>query len=485
MSLTGETKEIQTSRFLVLKHGQRRVMVRRQRSYNLMVDSACKCFPSIPKDMIMLQTNQLDVCDGHYADITAEIWDDVIDLLRVVEVTRREEMTVPVPLPLDARAISSPDDGLVLSQVNEQDSCGDSDEITVNVVFPSGEIRPTKISREMRVNKLVADASQIVGHCPTPLKAAQFGKGGGMGPAGAVILRGKRSIGSYDIKDGDIISILFSGPGPGGVVEPEDPSIHFKKRVVIHPSFKNENSINDHPKGRLMTKKPVIYLYSPSNIDVSIKLSLIPEWTLSALYPVVTTEGHGQRLEWNVRTHRDGSLTEHNSGVDVSYLFWEAETNLQAFPSSASKQQSVDTFNPISSSLDDMDSIVIPVDKATVYLDKSLKVLGLHTEARTSFISYWLPYILKHEYIALRFVPQSAYERAASLSISPQPDVVTRVFMLFRGIFKEHLANWSNAHMRAEKDVAWWVDVVGVDVARAGDTALFRVLEWGAMEVLV
>ncbi|KAG1869446.1 hypothetical protein DFJ58DRAFT_766224 [Suillus subalutaceus] len=235
--------------------------------------------------------------------------------------------------------------------------------------------------------------------------------------------------------------------------------------------------------GRL---EPVIYLYSPSDIDVSVKLSLIPEWSLSVIYPVVTTEDHGQRLEWNVHTHQDGNLTEHNSGLDVSYLFWEAETNPQAFPRSpASKPQPVDTFSPISGSLDDMDSIVIPVDKATVYLDKSLKVLGLHTEARTSFITYWLPSILKHEYIALRFVPQAAYERAASLSISPQPDVVTRVFMLFRGISREHLENWSNAQMQAEKDVAWWVDVVGVDPARAGDMTLFRVLEWGGMEVLI
>jgi hypothetical protein len=47
----------------------------------------------------------------------------------------------------------------------------------------------------------------------------------------------------------------------------------------------------------------------------------------------------------------------------------------------------VDTFNPISSSLEDMDSVVIPVGKVAVYLDKSLKALGLHTEARTSFIT--------------------------------------------------------------------------------------------------
>ncbi|KAG1733683.1 hypothetical protein EDD22DRAFT_973743 [Suillus occidentalis] len=106
-------------------------------------------------------------------------------------------------------------------------------------------------------------------------------------------------------------------------------------------------------------------------------------------------------------------------------------------------------------------------------------------EARTSFITYWLPSFLKHEYIALQFVSQATYERAASLSISPQPDVVTRICMLFQGIRKEHLGDWADAQMQAEKDVGGWVDVVGVDPARAGDATLFRVLEWGGMELLV
>ncbi|KAG1811210.1 uncharacterized protein BJ212DRAFT_1483869 [Suillus subaureus] len=422
-----------------------------------MLNSACKHFPRIPKDVITLRTNQLDACDGHYVDIVAETWDDVVDLLSVIEVTRRGEVTSPVPLPLDASscAISLPDNQSAPSQVNEQDSSND-DKVTIKVVLPSGEIQTAKISREMRVNKLVADARQTLSF--TPVEAV----------LGGVIMDANRSIDSYNIKDGDSINLQFF--------------------VCSSPRV----------------KKPVIYLFSPSDIDVSVKLSLIPEWSLSVIYPVVTTEDYGQRLEWNVRTHQDGSLTERNSDLDVSYCSGRRSkspddtgitlltcitlrrTNVQAFPRSpASKPQPADTFNPISSSLDDMDSIVISVDKATVYLDKSLKVLGLHTEARTSFITYWLPSFLKHEYIALRFVPQAAYERAASLCISPQPDVVTRICMLFKGICKEHLANWANAQMQAEKDVAWWVDVVGVDPTRAGDVTLFRVLEWGGMEVLI
>ncbi|KAG1749577.1 hypothetical protein EDD22DRAFT_958005 [Suillus occidentalis] len=428
-----EIEERKKPQVLVLKHGQKRIMVKRQRSYNLVLDVVSKHFPGIPRDVITLQTNQLDVCEGHYVDIMPEIWADVVDFLNIVEVTRAET-TLPVP-PLDTWAISFPGNQLAPSQVFGLGSSRKDDKLTIKVVFPSGEIQTAKISRAMRVEELLADASKILGRCPKAIW-------------GGEIMREDRSIASYGIEDGDSIVLQLGVSG----------------------SF----------------AKPVIYLFSPFDIDVSVKLSLIPEWSLSVIYPVVTTEDHGQRLEWNVRTHQDGSLTEYNSGLDISYLFWEAEINIEAFPRSrASEPQPVDTFDPISSSLDNMNSIIVPVEKVSTYLDKSLKALGLHTEARTSFVTYWLPKFLKHEYIALRFVPQAAYERAASLSIFPQPDVVTRVSMLFKGIRQEHLGDWTNAQMQAEKDVAWWVDVVGVDPTRAGDTSLFRVLEWGGMEVLV
>ncbi|KAG2104640.1 uncharacterized protein F5147DRAFT_638220 [Suillus discolor] len=412
-------------KLLVLKHGQKRVMVNRHKSYNVMLDNACKHFPTIPRNAMTFQTNQLDICEGQLVDITAETWDNVIESLTSVEVTRAE-----LPLSIALPPSGSSNAGVISSRSN-------NDKVRLHLVLTSGDVLPVTIELSARVQELADIAAR---------------KSGGESTNYRTMWRGSRldhdsSIRSCNILNGD--SIYFIVAQVGG--------------------------------------KPVIYLYSPSNIDVSVKLSLSPEWSFSAIYPVVTLkQEHGQHVEWNVRTHQDGSLTERNSGLDVSYLFWEAKTNSDAFPHSpASELQSVDVFSPTSSTLGDMDSIIISVDKVTVYLDKSLKALGLHTEARTSFITYWLPSILKHEYIALRFVPQPAYERAAPLSLSPQPDIVTRVFMLFRGIRKEHLADWPNARMQAEKDVAWWADVVGVDLARASDTALFRVLEWGGMEVHV
>lgn len=69
----------------------------------------------------------------------------------------------------------------------------------------------------------------------------------------------------------------------------------------------------------------------------------------------------------------------------------------------------------------------------------ALTALGLHVEARTSFITYWLPSILKHDFVALRFLHQASYEQAAPLDVEPNPHVVTRVFMLFKRVCEDEL----------------------------------------------
>ncbi|KAF8314720.1 hypothetical protein DL93DRAFT_2079861 [Clavulina sp. PMI_390] len=139
--------------------------------------------------------------------------------------------------------------------------------------------------------------------------------------------------------------------------------------------------------------------------------------------------------------------------------------------------------------LDANNSVLLSISEVPAYLDKALKALDLHVEARTSFITYWLPDLLKHQYIALRFVPQKEYEKAAVLDILPTPNVVERIFMLFQGIESALATNpeWVHAKEKAEADVLFWREVVGLP-GEAGelmkDDSLFRVLEWGGMEVL-
>jgi hypothetical protein len=81
-------------------------------------------------------------------------------------------------------------------------------------------------------------------------------------------------------------------------------------------------------------------------------------------------------------------------------------------------------------------------------------------------------------------LPQTEYELVAPLSVTPAPDVTTRVFMLFKGIDKSEIGVWESGATKAHGDVNMWRDIVGVDVNKASDEGLFRVLEWGGMEVL-
>jgi hypothetical protein len=72
------------------------------------------------------------------------------------------------------------------------------------------------------------------------------------------------------------------------------------------------------------------------------------------------------------------------------------------------------------------------------------------------------------------------------MRISPAPDVVTRVFMLFSGVAPGDLGLWEQATARVTAEdggAAFWARIVGVNLARALDHSLFRVLEWGGMEV--
>ncbi|CUA67943.1 Ubiquitin family protein [Rhizoctonia solani] len=243
--------------------------------------------------------------------------------------------------------------------------------------------------------------------------------------------------------------------------------------------------------------KPVIYLFPPTpTSDIRLWLSLAPSWKFSAIYPSTVIDSSlkdprslGQTIAWTVNAQPDGVLWDQATEREIAYLFWEAHTNPKlpssppiTRPSSPFEAPS-HTFDPASPVVLPENSVLLPFDKVTGYIDDTLLALGLHTEARTSFITYWLPDLSKHPFIALRFLPQHEYEKAASLDISPAPQVVTRVFMLFRGVEEAQIEYWTDAVAMAQKDASVWRDIVGVDIARARDNTLFRVLEWGGMEV--
>ena len=72
---------------------------------------------------------------------------------------------------------------------------------------------------------------------------------------------------------------------------------------------------------------PVIYLYQPNPMRVTVPLSPFPEWQFSDVYPAVNAakERNAQRLEWVVHARRNGIPVDGERGSMVSHWGWEPE----------------------------------------------------------------------------------------------------------------------------------------------------------------
>jgi hypothetical protein len=241
-----------------------------------------------------------------------------------------------------------------------------------------------------------------------------------------------------------------------------------------------------HLARRLRGDKPVIYLHPPHDLEtVSVRLGLVREWEFSATYPVVEPKIIENRstIEWNVAAKANGDLTENVSGLQLSYLFWEAEATPHRPPTPGDEETANASFNPANPVISPENAVVLPFTPFLKHLDHALTSLGLHVLARNDFVTFWLPHFVRiresGKDIAFRFLPQAEYERAARLDVVPAPDVVTRVFLLFGGVDPSDL-DWAEAYQRAG-DVNW-KQIVGVR-DEAWDSTKFRVLEWGGMDV--
>ncbi|KAG8933242.1 hypothetical protein FRC01_010231 [Tulasnella sp. 417] len=260
--------------------------------------------------------------------------------------------------------------------------------------------------------------------------------------------------------------------------------------TAISLQLRQGTIITDHRIRRV--RKPVIYLFPPEPMEAKVNLSLTPEWEFDVLYPAAPIEESWKgtsidgrphhSVSWTVDAEPNGDLWDKESNTKVAYLFWEAKPSPTW--SRFGSPRTPSAFSPLNSVCHPENSVLLFVEESASYLDRALRAMGLHTEAVTSFITYWLPCFMKHTYVALRFIPQIGFEEVAPLEVEPKPDVVARIFMLFQPVMASQLDEWSQASDRAVKDPSFWRDVVGIDIEKQKDPSLFRVVEWGGMEAV-
>ncbi len=184
-------------------------------------------------------------------------------------------------------------------------------------------------------------------------------------------------------------------------------------------------------------EKPVIYLYPETTTDVAVRLDY--HGTLIADYPPYDEALHG----WRVTAEPDGTLTNHADGKEYSYLFWEGMP-----------ETSID-WNLTT-------GFVVAGSDTRAFLQEKLAEIGLTPKEYNEFIVYWYPKMKDNPYNLIHFA-DTQYTDTAPLTITPAPDSMLRVFMVY-------------------KPLARPIDLVPQTFTPFTRTG-FTVVEWGGTEV--
>ncbi len=149
--------------------------------------------------------------------------------------------------------------------------------------------------------------------------------------------------------------------------------------------------------------KPVIYLYPEKETEVYVSLEL--DGALTCTYP---TYKNG----WEVIARTDGTLINKDDGREYSYLYWEGIGE---------------------SSWDMSKGFVVKGTDTIRFLQEKLEYMGLTPKELNEFIVYWLPHMQNNKYNLITF-QTDVYENSAKLNISPKPDSILRIFMVYKAL---------------------------------------------------
>lgn len=177
-------------------------------------------------------------------------------------------------------------------------------------------------------------------------------------------------------------------------------SLHIEKGDQI------ELNVSIALHGQIELLKPIIYLYPEEKTEVEVKL--IYDGKVTTTYPRYPKNG------WKMTASPDGTLTDKN---DKEYyaLYWEGEPR-----------------EPLRIE----DGFVVSKNQMIPFLEEKLALLGLNPKESNEFIIFWLPILEKNDFNLIHFSGNDYLEQA-KLRITPTPETVIRIAMVFKGLDEE------------------------------------------------
>ena len=123
-------------------------------------------------------------------------------------------------------------------------------------------------------------------------------------------------------------------------------------------------------------------------------------------YPEYSEEG------WDVIAKPSGELIDLRTGRKHYCLFWEGMD---------SHKYGIE------------EGFLVEGGDTAAFLESALSILGLSEREANEFIIYWLPRMKRNRFNLISF-PTDEYSRSAVLDITPRPDTLVRVFMVFKAV---------------------------------------------------
>ena len=215
------------------------------------------------------------------------------------------------------------------------------------------------------------------------------------------------------------------------VVADEDFNIDsvFVQTIVGDPSQSNAYYAVD---------KPVIYLYPEEEMNITVGLDI--QGDLTCTYPV-----YDPNFGWNVSATPDSVITDLSTGRNYDYLFYECRCDIP------------DPF---------AQSVCVRGEDTAAFLEQYLEAAGLNYSEINDFITYWLPRMENNPYNLIAF-PTESYSELAELNVSPAPDSVIRVYMVF-------------SPLDAEVDIP---EDQQLQLPQTPERTGFTLVEWGGSEI--
>ena len=174
--------------------------------------------------------------------------------------------------------------------------------------------------------------------------------------------------------------------------------------IEIKPQHRLEILLNFRSAREMyMVKKPVIYIYPDVEMDIDVQVK--PAGKMLFTYPQT-------RDQWKVHAQPSGDLTVDEQAYN--YLFWESE------------QKDVD--------VDWNFGFAVEATQVVEFLERSLSDFGMTSKEQADFITYWAPQMLKHPACAVHFIVNEDCNRFAELQITPAPEHIYRLYMIWKAI---------------------------------------------------